>query len=329
MADDSLSAPLAQRVERMREANTAAAQPVQGAEEAAAAQWGAMSERQRIATVAKAGQVVLPAQTWDSIPKQARAAIAAVMPAQTTAPAGMTQIPGMPNEWAASIEQGPNKVHQFNLRRFGGGVTGNPVKWRLTRSTRFPGTGITGAPTVEVGTFDSESEALAALAAEKARIAPPEQAPAAAPPESAAQPSQGARDGQEQRLQGRREEEVAGPPQLAGMADEERKAGGDPAVWSGRSAMQAGFARKAPSELSPDAAARWLAGWDAAKAETSETRPAAPVAESQAPAPSEPGDGEVATTQDSGAPSSPTPRELARLRKLLASLTELRACVAA
>ena len=65
-------------------------------------------------------------------------------------------------EWVQSIEVTPNHVNRYNLRRTGGGTLG-PVKFRLVSSATFPGTSVTGAPSAEIGVFDSAQEAIDAF----------------------------------------------------------------------------------------------------------------------------------------------------------------------
>lgn len=84
--------------------------------------------------------------------------------------AGFKQIRGTTNEWTQTIEETPNRVHAFNLRKLGG----DAPQYRLTTSTRFAGASITGAPTRDLGMFGSEEKALAVFESEKKRIPTPQ-----------------------------------------------------------------------------------------------------------------------------------------------------------
>lgn len=166
-------------------------------------------------------------------------------------------------------------------------------------------------------------------------------APAAAPTESAAQPTQGETDGQEQGLQGRRTEEVAPrrapvTPQVASQQQIDSFIGiAADSVQRLRSQDVDRVISETPAHFRLSVAehiktkrADLAETVDEALAENPEQRPAPPVAESQAPARSADGDAGIAPGQESGAPA-PTQRDIARLRKLLGSLNALRDCVAA
>ena len=65
------------------------------------------------------------------------------------------------NTWAMSRTFAPGERVLLNVREYG-----RPREYRLSRSMTFPGTGITGSPTQEVGKYASWSEVVAAAKAE-------------------------------------------------------------------------------------------------------------------------------------------------------------------
>lgn len=94
--------------------------------------------------------------------------------------AGFKNTPSMPNGWGRTVMDGPNVKHLFGVREFG-----TPKKYRVTRSTSFPGTSMTGAPTLELGTFSTPGQALAAVQSDLEKRMPG-RAPAVATPNAEA-----------------------------------------------------------------------------------------------------------------------------------------------
>jgi site-specific DNA-cytosine methylase len=77
--------------------------------------------------------------------------------------AGFVLKKGMDNEWGAIVTTRGDSGrvdHRYTLRRFGGTDATGPRRYKLTTNATFPDSGVTGAPTVELGVFDSIEQAL-------------------------------------------------------------------------------------------------------------------------------------------------------------------------
>lgn len=69
--------------------------------------------------------------------------------------------------WVKTVAAGEKRSELFNIREFG---PENDRSYRVTKATSFPGTGATGAPSVDLGTFKTLD--VAVEAAEKAQTTP-------------------------------------------------------------------------------------------------------------------------------------------------------------
>jgi hypothetical protein len=74
--------------------------------------------------------------------------------------------------WSKSVETEPGTVKLFNVR-----YAGTPRLYRLTASVSFPGKGITGAATRDIGQYQTAEEAVSAYESESSAVAPAQKDP--------------------------------------------------------------------------------------------------------------------------------------------------------
>lgn len=83
--------------------------------------------------------------------------------------AGFTQLPGSASYvWVKTVHQGVNRKHLYNAKLIGDG------RVHLSRSTSFPGTSVTGSPSLALGVFATAQLALGAAQADLASLVAPE-----------------------------------------------------------------------------------------------------------------------------------------------------------
>lgn len=92
--------------------------------------------------------------------------------------AGFTRIGSHGQEYAKSAQVSETTTLRFNVRRVGGG--GYPAGWTVRRSATF-NNGVTGAPSEDLGRFETVGEAVALVQSELDKRMPPAAAPAPAP----------------------------------------------------------------------------------------------------------------------------------------------------
>lgn len=81
--------------------------------------------------------------------------------------AGFAVKKGLTNEWGTKVEYGGERDRVallYTLRRVGGKEALGPRRYALSVSPTFPGSGVTGAPSILVGLFDTMDVALAKFA---------------------------------------------------------------------------------------------------------------------------------------------------------------------